>query len=302
MASGSEGAWNSGESDVAFQIAPQYWQTWWFKLTVALVAALVILLVFRLRMRQLAAQLNMRFEERLSERTRIAQELHDTLLQGFMSASMHLHVADDCLPEDSPAKPLVTRSLQLMTRVIEEGRNTVRGLRSSEAGQRNLEEAFTRLQQELAPSGRAEFRVLIEGTPRPLRPLIRDDIYSIGREALTNAYRHSRATEIIVEIEYSGNQLHVLVRDNGIGINPDILRSGRDGHWGLPGMRERADRIGARLRLLSRAAAGTEIELSVPSRIAFELQPSGGPKLWFSRLYSKKSEDAKPEGENPEDQ
>lgn len=302
MASSSEGAWNSGESDVAFQIAPQYWQTWWFRLTAMLVAALIILLIFRLRMRQLAVQLNMRFEERLSERTRIAQELHDTLLQGFMSASMHLHVADDCLPEDSPAKPLVTRSLQLMTRVIEEGRNTVRGLRSSDAGQQNLEEAFTRLQQELAPSGHAEFRVLIEGTPRPLRPVIRDEIYSIGREALTNAHRHSKATEIIVEIEYSGNQLHVLVRDNGIGINPDILRSGRDGHWGLPGMRERADRIGARLRLLSRAAAGTEIELSVPSRIAFEVQPSGGPRLWFSRLYSKKSEEAKSQAESPEDQ
>ncbi|MGB2635331.1 MAG: two-component regulator propeller domain-containing protein [Candidatus Acidiferrum sp.] len=295
LASSSEGAWNSGESDVAFQIAPQYWQTWWFRLTAALVVALIILLIFRLRMRQLAAQLNMRFEERLSERTRIAQELHDTLLQGFMSASMHLHVADDCLPADSPAKPLVTRTLQLMTRVIEEGRNTVRGLRSSDAGQQNLEEAFTRLQQELAPSGHAEFRVLIEGTPRPLRPVIRDEIYSIGREALTNACRHSKATEIIVEIEYSGNQLNVLVRDNGIGINPDVLRSGRDGHWGLPGMRERADRIGARLRLLSRAAAGTEVELSIPSRIAFEVQPSGGAKHWFSRLYSKKSEEAKSE-------
>jgi ligand-binding sensor domain-containing protein/signal transduction histidine kinase len=301
MASSSEGAWNSGESDVAFQIAPQYWQTWWFRLTAALVAALIVILIFRLRMRQLAAQMNMRFEERLLERTRIAQELHDTLLQGFMSASMHLHVADDSLPEDSPAKPLVTRTLQLMTRVIEEGRNTVRGLRSSNAGQQNLEEAFTRLQQELAPSGHAEFRVLIEGTPRPLRPVIRDEIFSIGREALINAYRHSKATEIIVEIEYSGNHLHVSVRDNGVGINPDVLRSGRDGHWGLPGMRERADRIGAKLRVLSRAAAGTEIELSVPSRIAFEVRPSGGPKLWFSRLYSKKSEEAKSEAENAED-
>jgi signal transduction histidine kinase len=153
----------------------------------------------------------------------------------------------------------------------------------------------------LAPAGTAEFRVLIEGAPRPLRAAIRDEIYSIGREAVINAYRHSKATEIIVEIEYSGNHLRVSVRDNGVGINPDVLRSGRDGHWGLPGMRERADRVGARLRLLSRAAAGTEIELSVPSRVAFEVQPSRGPKLWFSRLYSKRSNEAKSEGTSAKD-
>ncbi len=299
MASNSEGVWNSAESDLQFQIAPQYWQTWWFRVVTALGCALVVLLMYRFRIRTLAAKLNLRFEERLAERTRIAQELHDTLLQGFLSASMQLHVADDRLPEDSPAKPLVQRALDLMTRVIDEGRNTVRGLRSSDIANQNLEEAFSRLQQELAPAGNAEFRMIVEGIPRPIRPAVRDDIYHIGREALANCFRHSRATEIVMEVEYSANFLRIMVRDNGIGIDPDILRTGLDGHWGLSGMRERAERIGARLRVLSRNDAGTEIELSIPGRIAFEPQPTDSARPWYSRLYSRKrmEEDAAVESE-----
>jgi signal transduction histidine kinase len=180
-----------------------------------------------------------------------------------------------------------------MTRVIDEGRNAVRGLRSSDVSDQNLEQAFSRLQQELCPASNAEFRVIVEGAPRQLRLIIRDDIYHIGREALANSFRHSRATEIVVEIEYTVNLFRVMVRDNGIGINADVLRGGREGHWGLSGMRERAERIGARLRVLSRADAGTEMELSVPGSIAFASRPSKGSRFWFSRLYAKKGSDAK---------
>jgi ligand-binding sensor domain-containing protein/signal transduction histidine kinase len=288
IASNSDGLWNSAESEIPFEIDPAYWQTWWFRLSGALVCALGILLFFRLRIRQLAAQMNMRFEERLAERTRIAQELHDTLLQGFLSASMQLHVADDRLPEDSPAKPLVGRVLQLMTRVIDEGRNTVRGLRSSDTIHQSLEEAFSRIQQELTVSAHTGFRVIVEGAPRQLRPVMRDEIYFICREALANSFRHSGAPRVEVEIEYAVSHLRILVRDNGCGIDPHVLNAGREGHWGLSGMRERAERIGARLRVLSRVAAGTEIELSVPSRIAFEPELSKRPKFWFSRRYSRK--------------
>jgi len=293
MATNSQGVWNSSEVDLPVEIAPQYWQTSWFRIAAGMLGSLAVFLIYRLRMRTVAARMNMRFEERLAERTRIAQELHDTLLQGFLSASMQLHVADDRLPENSEAKPLVERALQLMTRVIDEGRNTVRGLRSSDVFNQNLEQAFSRLQQELFPTSDTEFRVIVEGTPRQLRPAVRDDIYHIGREALANSFRHSRATEIVVEIEYSVNFFRVMVRDNGIGITADVLREGREGHWGLSGMRERAERIGARLRVLSRADAGTEMELSVPGGIAFASQPSKGSKFWFARLYAKKSSDTK---------
>ncbi len=293
IASNSEGLWNSAESGVSFKILPAYWQTWWFRLCGLLACALAILLFIRLRMRALAARMNIRFEERLAERTRIAQELHDTLLQGFMSASMQLHVADDRLPADSPAKPLLGRVLQLMGRVIDEGRNTVRGLRSSDVVRQNLEEEFSRIQNDLAISTGSEFRVIVEGAPRQLRPVIHDEIYFIGREALANAFRHSGASEVIVEIEYTTSHLRVLVRDNGCGMDPQLLTTGRDGHWGLSGMRERAERIGAKLKVLSMASAGTEIHLYVPSRLAFEPEFSTRQKLWFSRLYSRKSAEDK---------
>jgi signal transduction histidine kinase/ligand-binding sensor domain-containing protein len=293
IASNSEGLWNSAESGVSFKIQPAYWQTWWFRLSGLLACVLAVLLFVRLRMRALASQMNMRFEERLAERTRIAQELHDTLLQGFMSASMQLHVADDRLPEDSPAKPLLGRVLQLMGRVMDEGRNTVRGLRSSDIVRQNLEEEFSRIQKDLAISTQSEFRVIVEGVPRPLRPVVRDEIYFIGREALANAFRHSGASEVVVEIEYSASHLRVLVRDNGCGVDPQVVSSGRDGHWGLSGMRERAERIGGKLKVLSMANEGTEIHLAVPSRLAYEPEFSDRQNLWFSRLYSRKAAEDK---------
>jgi signal transduction histidine kinase/ligand-binding sensor domain-containing protein len=293
IASNSDGLWNSAESDVSFKIQPAYWQTWWFRLSGLLAGILAILLLVRLRMRAMAARMNMRFEERLAERTRIARELHDTLLQGFMSASMQLHVADERLPEDSPAKPLLGRVLQLMGRVIDEGRNTVRGLRSTDVIGQNLEEEFSRIQKDLAISTQSEFRVIVEGAPRPLRPVVHDEIYFVGREALANAFRHSGATEVVAEIEYSASHLRLLISDNGCGMDPQFLTTGRDGHWGLSGMRERAERIGGKLKVLSMASAGTEIHLSVPSRLAFEPEFSSRQRLWFSRLFSRKTAEDK---------
>lgn len=211
----------------------------------------------------------LRAEERIAERTRIARELHDTLLQGFISASMQLHVALEQLPEDSPAKSPLARVLQLMRQVIEEGRDAVRGFRSSMGEAQGLEEAFSRVQQEVALEKEIDFRVIVEGRSHWVHPAIRDEIYSIGREALVNAFRHSGASKVEVQLEYSGAQLRVLVRDDGIGIDSQVLESGREGHWGLFGMRERAKRIGGNLKVWSRSGAGTEVELSIPGPIAF---------------------------------
>jgi signal transduction histidine kinase len=285
MASNSDGLWNSAESAMQFEIEPVFWQTWWFRLTGVLMIGLAILVFFRLRLIRLTKQMNMRFEERLAERTRIAQELHDTLLQGFLSASMQLNVANDRLAVDSPAKPLVGRVLELMGLVIEEGRNAVRGLRSSKMSSADLEEAFSRVRQEFPVQSQIGFRVIVEGSPRPLRSAIRDEVYLIGREALVNAFRHAHASNIELELEYAASYLRVLIRDNGSGIDTQVLRSGRDGHWGLSGMKERTERIGGKLRVLSRAVAGTEVELSVPGQIAFELRSDDHPAGWLSRLY-----------------
>jgi signal transduction histidine kinase len=142
---------------------------------------------------------------------------------------------------------------------------------------------------------KVEFRVIVDGAPRPVRPAIRDEIYLIGHEALSNAFRHSQASDVEVELEYAASYLRILIRDNGSGIDPQVVRAGRDGHWGLSGMKERSQRIGGQLRLLSRAAAGTEVELSVPARIAFESHSSDCPTGWLSLFNPGKRRNPKSE-------
>jgi signal transduction histidine kinase len=291
IASNPDGEWNGSESTIAFQIAPLIWQTWWFRLAAVLAVAFAIATMYRLRLLQMTRSLNLRFEERLAERTRIAQELHDTLLQGFLSASMQLHVATDRLPEDSAVRPSMNRVLVLMGRVIEEGRNAVRGLRASDREAEDLTLVFARIQEEtVGVAEHCDFRVVVEGEPRVLHPVIRDEVHRIGREALVNAFRHSRAKNIEIELTYVPNRFRMSVRDNGCGIDPSVLRSGRAGHWGLSGMRERAERIGAHFHVRSSATAGTEVELAVPGSIAFPGQAPKGLKRLLLRHYTRKNQ------------
>jgi signal transduction histidine kinase/ligand-binding sensor domain-containing protein len=281
VASSGDWLWNGSETTVGFVIEPAFWQTWWFRILCLTVFVGAVLGAYRLRMFQLTHQLNIRFQERLAERMRIAQDLHDTLLQGVLSASLQLDVAEDQLPEDSPTKPMLKRTLQLMRSVTEEGRNAVRGLRAQDEAGRSLEMAFSRVRQEFSFDDKTGYRVVVNSNPRPLRPLIRDEVYRIGREAVVNAFRHAHANSVEVEVEYASRHLRVLVRDDGRGIDPQVLHAGRDGHWGLPGMRERSEGIGASLRLRSRVGAGTEVELTVPGSIAFESESRGAISHWF---------------------
>jgi ligand-binding sensor domain-containing protein/signal transduction histidine kinase len=275
IASDSHGLWNGAESILEVTIEPAIWQTPWFRLACALAGVAMLFAVYRVRIDYVARGLNRRFEERLAERTRVAQELHDTLLQGFISASMQLQVAADLVAADSSAKPLIARIVELMRHVIDEGRNTLGGLRaSSVVDTLELGQAFARIQHEMAVGEDVPVRVFVDGHPRPLHPVVRDEVYRIGREALVNACRHSRAKGIEVVLEYSARQLRVVIRDDGCGIDPQVLGSGREGHWGLVGMRERAERIRARLSIRSRPTTGTEVELSVPGRTAFQVEAS----------------------------
>jgi signal transduction histidine kinase len=216
---------------------------------------------------QLNRELNLRLEERRSERARIARDLHDTLFQGFLGASLMLHSAVEEMPADSPSKPSLNRALLLMRRVINEGRHALKGLRSSGIASTSLEQALSSVGDEFTPS-RARFRILVMGQPKPLKPAIQEQIYLIVREALLNAVRHSEATSIEADVEYQRRKLRVVVRDNGRGIDAQALRSERGSHWGLVGMRERAKCIGAQLRIWSRRGAGTEVEISIPTDIA----------------------------------
>jgi ligand-binding sensor domain-containing protein/signal transduction histidine kinase len=289
MASNSDGVWNGAESMIQFEIEPLFWQTLWFRAASFLAIGLIVLFFYRLRVRRLTTELNIRFKERLAERIRIAQDLHDTLLQGFLSASMQLDVASDRLAPDSPAKPIVIRVLELMRQVIDEGRTALKGLRSHDADSHGLVESFTGIQQELALQQGISYHVTVEGVSQPLHQVIRDEVYRIGREAVVNAFRHSRALNIELRLEYGFKQFRIIVRDDGCGIDPKMLRHGREGHWGLAGMREKAEEIGARLKIWSVAGSGTEVKLSIPGDIAFESLAPSHRRRWLGKFYRRKA-------------
>jgi signal transduction histidine kinase/ligand-binding sensor domain-containing protein len=283
-ASNNDGVWNNSGARIAFSIAPTFYQTRWFTALCIFGALGALWMVFMWRVRQMEQRVRLRAEERIEERERIARELHDTLLQGLLSASLQLSVANSKIEADAPAKSLVERIGQLLRQVIDEGRDAVRGLRASQGGSEELEQALARIPDDLANKG-AHFRLLVEGTARALRPAVRDEAYRISREALANAFRHSGAQSIEAVLDYSADRFRLAVRDNGCGIDTGVLQSGREGHWGLSGMRERAQKIGGSLKVLSARGAGTEIDLTVPASAAFEGQPRRRWTDWLGRFH-----------------
>jgi signal transduction histidine kinase/ligand-binding sensor domain-containing protein len=289
-ASSSDGVWD--HVGIVYDVTqqPLFYQTTWFLFLAVTVLLCLLSAAYLIRVRQIVRQSNIRLEERLAERERIARELHDTLLQGVLSASMQLDVVEDQLPADSPAKPLARRVLQMMRQVIEEGRKALRGLREEDIVSGSLTTAFLLVREEFHTDEETKYSVITTNASRPLNPLIRDEVYRIGREAIVNAFLHAKAASIEVEIEFSNRHLRLLVRDDGCGMNSQILNAGRDGHWGLPGMRERSERIGADLRLRSRVGSGTEVELVIPGFVAFASQSQGPFTRWLAWLNRKNFE------------
>lgn len=230
------------------------------------------------RVRKLTeAQLILRFEERLAERTRIARELHDTLLQSFQGLMLNFQAVYDSLPSGQ-AKEALEKVLDRADQAIMEGRDAIQNLRSSTTTTNELAQAMAALGEELSSvhdgGGSPTLRVSIEGTPRELHPILRDDIYRIACEALRNAFRHAQANKIEADITYGERLLRLRIRDDGKGIDPKLLNAGRDGHWGLPGMRERAEQMGARLDIWSEAGLGTEVDLRIPGTVAYGTEGS----------------------------
>jgi len=222
--------------------------------------------------------LELRVVERVGERTRIARELHDTLLQSFQAVLMKFYAATTLIPEQpAEAKQRLEAALEQARQAVNEGRNAVEGLRRSTVIANDLAQAIEAFGVGLAGAlnGRqCEFRVQVEGTPRDLIPLVRDEVYRIAGEALTNAFQHAGAARIEVEVQYQARHLRLRVRDNGKGIESEILDGGgRQGHYGLPGMRERARLMGGRLAIWSETGFGTEVELRIPGSAAFAGPP-----------------------------
>jgi signal transduction histidine kinase/ligand-binding sensor domain-containing protein len=292
----STGVWD--RSGISFPVTqkPYFYQTAWFRL-VAVTAFIVILTgAYRFRLHQIRAQMNARLDERVLERTRVARDLHDTLLQSFHGLLLRFQAVANLLPAGEPKQKL-DGAIDQAAQAITEGRDAVQGLRSSTTVTNDLACAITTLGTELAGSesnpNAAEFHVEVEGTPRDLHPILRDEVYRIAGEALRNAFKHAQAQRIEVEIRYDERQLWLRVRDDGKGIDAKHLdEQGRAGHYGLRGMRERAKLMGGKLAVSSELDSGTEVELRIPASRAYEL-PAARRRWWLAEKFSGRDTEVK---------
>jgi signal transduction histidine kinase len=288
MASNNSGVWNEAGDAFDFSIKPAYYQTTWFQASCATAFLGLLWALYRYRLHQIAQEFNARLEERVNERTRIARELHDTLLQSFQGLMLRFQVAHEELPgHPAQARKTLENALDQAAQAITEGRDAVQGLRSSTVETSDLARAIGALGEELAgdetTSKRVESFVDVEGTPRDIHPILRDEIYRIGGEALRNAFRHAKARRIEVTVAYGERQFRLRVRDDGRGISREVLeKQGRAGHWGLAGMRERAELIGGQLEIWSQQESGTQVELSIPASLAYGTSPARRFR-WFAK-------------------
>jgi len=291
IASNSDGVWNESAAKLDFSIAPAYYQTNWFRALCACILLALLWAAYQWRVRQLQHQFDLTLEARVGERTRIARNLHDTLLQSAHGVLLRFQTVSQLLP-DRPmeAKEKLDNAIEQTADFITEARDEVQGLRDSTIQSNDLAMAISTLGEELTTDStdhRPAFRVAVEGEARNLHPILRDEIYKIVAEALRNAFRHSQARQIEVEIRYDNEQFRLRVRDDGKGIDPAILsRQGSEGHYGLPGMRERATLIGGKLGVWSEVGAGTEVEVRLPAATAYATTRR---RSWLVRKFAAKA-------------
>ena len=295
IASNSDGFWNESAAQFDFFVSPAFYQTNWFR-TLLVVGVLALLwAAYQFRVRQMAAQFNMRLEERVAERTRIARDLHDTLLQSFQGLLPRLQAGIILLaarPDD--ARRTLEEAADQASQAIAEGRDAVQGLRMSTVEKNDLALAVRTIGEELASAAAPSvpnFNVVVEGASRNLHPILRDEVYRLATEALRNCFQHAAAQNVEVELRYDENYLRLRVRDDGKGISSDVLSGdGREGHYGLPGMRERAKLVGGKLTIWTEVDGGTEIELVIPGAKAYV--KSTRP-FWYFRKRSATETDEK---------
>lgn len=262
------GIWD--RQGVAFTITqqPYFYQTRWFIAAMFALGILMLIAVYRLRVAQISRHMSVRFDERLSERTRVARELHDTLLQTVQGSKL---VADHALKNSADHSRVVQAVEELalwLGKATEEGRAALQSLRTSTTQKNDLAEDFRRAIDECRRVTEAEMSFAVNGDSGELHPVVRDEIYRIGYEAIRNACAHSGGERLEVTLEY-GHDVTLRVNDNGAGIDAEVMENGKDGHFGLRGMRERAARISSKFTVVSSPDSGTVITLVVPGRIAF---------------------------------
>ena len=278
IASNNDGVWNEVGGQLTLILPPHLYQTFWFRSLCSAGAAGLLAMLFVLRLRQMNVRvrrlLEQRFDARVEERTRIARDLHDSLLQGFQGLMFRLQAVRQLLPDRAPeAVAQLDTALETGDKAIAEGRDAVRDLRELNLIQGDLGETLAAFGSEFAGNPGPQcpsYRVWVEGEPRTLDAMVRDEVFRVAREAIRNAFRHAGATHIEAELVYGSTHFCVRVRDDGMGIDPHVLAQGRrDGHWGLPGMRERASSFKAEFNVWSQSGAGTEVELRIPAQMAY---------------------------------
>jgi len=275
MASNNDGVWNEAGASWNFTIVPAYYQTIWFEALCVIAGAVFLWLLHRLRVQYLKHEFSVRLEARVGERTRIARVLHDTLLQSFQGVLLKFSAMTYLIPERPDVQKKLEGVIEQGRAAVTEGRDAVQGLRSSTLVNNELGAAISTFADGLAADQKvdgnsAAIRVQVEGASRKLAPLVRDEVFRIAIEGLRNAFEHANAKRIEVEIQYDRRQLRLRIRDDGKGIDPKILsEGGRKGHYGLPGMQERAKLAGGKLAVWSKPNLGTELELTVPGSMAY---------------------------------
>ncbi len=278
----NDGVWNDVGATLDFIVTPAWFQTSWFRILCVVFGAIIVWVIYRLRVLQISRAISARFDERLAERTRMARELHDTFLQTIQGSKL---VADRALKPSTDAIRMHQALEQLsvwLRRATEEGRAALNSLRTTTTQTNDLADSLRRVTENgLIPSSMAvTFSVV--GDAREMHPIVRDEIYRIGYEAIRNAFAHSSASRMEVELRYA-DDLALRVSDSGTGIDPAIADTGKDGHFGLQGMRERAARIGGKLTIVSSTNSGTEIKLIVPGGIIFRKRMPARRSL-FTRI------------------
>jgi signal transduction histidine kinase len=271
MASNGDGIWSNAATTQTFTVRPTFYQSWWFMLLEVAGAALFVWVLLEARMNRLAHAVRVRAQERADERIRIARELHDTLLQGVQGLLMTFHVAAQEMAPNENSRVILDRALSSADKLIIEGRNRVNNLRSEHFTDEELVESLRRVGQDLNVWGSVSYEVNRIGIDAFLNEHVAIEVFYIAREAITNAFRHSRASEIGVELRYDPERFLLVCRDNGDGFEKlDDDTAGEPGHWGLRGMAERAGKIGAQFRCQSASLQGTQISVVIPNRRAYQ--------------------------------
>jgi len=268
IASNNDGVWNKTGATLDFKVAAAWYQTIWFRSLCFIAGLLLLWAIYRLRVRRIAGAMKARFDERLAERTRIARDLHDTLLQTIQGSKL---VADDALSATtdlSHMRQAMEKLSAWLGRATAEGRAALNSLRTSTTEVNDLAEAFRRALEECRIHSSMEVSLSVSGQIQEMHPIVRDEIYRIGYEAIRNACVHSQATQLSVELFY-GQDLTLRINDNGTGIDPDFVNRGKPGHFGLQSMRERTARIVGKFSVESSTGSGTGVTLTVPGGIIY---------------------------------